>query len=86
MWPSGRALLWGSRSRRFESGYPDVTKIFMVEYRAGRVSAADIDDYVDEWHDSPAGSPAAAMHLHEFLGMTRTEYFVWGPAGKLPKR
>ncbi len=32
----------------------------------------EIDDYVKEWHDSDT-----EMTIHEFLGMTQEEYFLW---------
>ncbi|WP_374566175.1 hypothetical protein [Ideonella sp.] len=32
----------------------------------------EVDDYVDAWHDGGANVP-----LHEFLGMTRSEYNLW---------
>ena len=32
----------------------------------------EIDDYVDAWHDGPAGPS-----LYKFLGMTRSEYNLW---------
>ncbi len=39
---------------------------------AGEVPTDAIDDYVDQWHQNPAGQP-----LHEYLGMTRDEYALW---------
>jgi hypothetical protein len=33
----------------------------------------DIDDYVDEWHDSPDDLGP----LHQFLGLTKGEYSLW---------
>ncbi len=38
---------------------------------AGKFSADQIDDYVDQWHDNPSG-----LELHEYLGMTREEYAI----------
>ncbi len=32
----------------------------------------EIDDWVDQWHDTDTG-----MELHEFLGMTSDEYGLW---------
>lgn len=51
---------------------------------AGVVAGGGGPDYealTAEWHDAPAGSPAAGKQLHEFLGMTWEEYQRWaGPA------
>lgn len=32
----------------------------------------EIDDYVEEWHNSNTNIP-----VYEFLGMTEDEYFLW---------
>lgn len=45
---------------------------------AGRALHSEIDDYISRWHDAPDDSPAAAMELHEFLGLTWEEYRLWG--------
>jgi len=37
-------------------------------------SLGEIDDYIDEWHDSDS---ANALELHEFLGMSWEEYSLW---------
>lgn len=31
-----------------------------------------IDDFIDRWHEAPAG-----QELHDFLGMTNEEYALW---------
>lgn len=38
----------------------------------GVASPSEIDDFVDRWHDAPEKS-----ELHDFLGMTKTEYSLW---------
>lgn len=38
----------------------------------GKLSCDDIDDYVDEWHESDS-----KQELFEFLGMTQKEYMLW---------
>jgi hypothetical protein len=38
----------------------------------GKVSLDGIDDFVDQWHETPAG-----MELHDYLGMTQEEYSLW---------
>lgn len=46
---------------------------FMELYRAGKVSAEDIDDFIDKWHeDTNFKGP-----IYDFLGMTRKEYMDW---------
>jgi hypothetical protein len=42
---------------------------FVSAALSGRASVDDLDDYIDEWHDSDA-----TLSLHEFLGMTWDEY------------
>ena len=32
----------------------------------------DIDNYIDDWHDSESD-----LELHEFLGMDQEEYTIW---------
>lgn len=46
----------------------------MEEYRAGRVTSADIDSWVAEWRNSRPGSPAAQVDLYDWLGMTWSQY------------
>lgn len=57
-----------------------MTESFMDAYRAGRATAADIDDWIDRWHDGPI----VELDLHDFLGLTWTEFKHWGKTGKLP--
>jgi hypothetical protein len=38
----------------------------------GEALLEDIDDFVDEWHESSVEEP-----LHKFLGMTKDEYSLW---------
>jgi len=38
----------------------------------GKVPLDDIDDFVDQWHEIPAG-----MELCDYLGMTQEEYSLW---------
>lgn len=45
---------------------------FLEMYLAGKLSADDIDDYIDEWHRDPRGK-----QIFEYLGMTRDEYSSW---------
>lgn len=46
---------------------------FMDLFIQGKVKAEEIDDYIDIWHDEVTDIP----FLHEFLGMTATEYANW---------
>ena len=45
---------------------------FIAKCQMGEVLLDEIDDFVDEWHESDSESP-----IYEFLGMTRYEYFLW---------
>lgn len=47
---------------------------FLDDALAGRAGVAEIDDYVDAWHDS-VEDPGA--ELHEYLGFTWDEYRLW---------
>ncbi|MFL6202755.1 MAG: hypothetical protein ACJ76J_26600 [Thermoanaerobaculia bacterium] len=38
----------------------------------GKAVPAEIDDFVELWHES-----GSALPLHEFLGMTWEEYSAW---------
>ncbi|PZU96024.1 MAG: hypothetical protein DCE90_11395 [Pseudanabaena sp.] len=40
----------------------------------GDASLDEIDNYIDEWHDSDSDM---SLELHEFLGMTWEEYSLW---------
>ena len=45
---------------------------FIEKCLSREATPADIDDYIDQWHDNPGN-----LALHEFLGMTRDEYAGW---------
>ncbi|MFN8903880.1 MAG: hypothetical protein ACK5X7_03460, partial [Pseudanabaena sp.] len=40
----------------------------------GDASLDEIDNYIDEWHDSDSD---INLELHEFLGMSWEEYSLW---------
>lgn len=50
--------------------YPPPSVTFMDLAQKGKVTMADMDKYIDEWHEDPQ----ATNLLHEFLGMTPKEY------------
>lgn len=54
---------------------------FMDDYRAGRVTAADIDDYVGKWHTTPDDR----VPLAQYLGLTWNEFRRWGERSELPR-
>jgi hypothetical protein len=45
---------------------------FITNVLNGDAFIDDIDDYIDNWHDS-----STIQELSEFLGMTDTEYAYW---------
>jgi hypothetical protein len=45
---------------------------FVDQYLNGEVLAEDIDDFIDIWHENPAGE-----EIYEFLGMSQKEYSLW---------
>ena len=45
---------------------------FIEMCMTGETHPDDIDNFVDEWHESDCNLP-----IHDFLGMTRDEYFSW---------
>lgn len=47
---------------------------FLDLYSAGQVTADDIDDFIDAWHES---DDTEHRPLAAFLGMTEDEYSVW---------
>ena len=51
---------------------------FLNLYLSGKVNEAAIDDYINEWHESP---DEVACELHEFLGMTWGQYTRWVDSG-----
>ena len=53
---------------------------FIQKCLIGDALLEEIDDYIDDWHQGES-----AMSLHEFLGMTRNEYYLWAEdASSLP--
>ena len=45
---------------------------FIEKCLNGEALLDDIDDFVDEWHESKGNIP-----LYEFLGMKKSEYSLW---------
>ncbi len=45
---------------------------FIDSYLQGKALAEDIEDYIDQWHESQNQG-----ELHEFLGLTWDEYSLW---------
>jgi hypothetical protein len=45
---------------------------FLDQCLRGDALASDIDDAIDAWHES-----STPLELHEYLGMTFTEYVDW---------
>lgn len=45
---------------------------FLEQARAGTVGAADVDDFVERWHEGEGEGT-----LREFLGLTVEEYGRW---------
>ena len=45
---------------------------FMALCLKGKVELDTIDNYVDQWHETPS-----KLELHDYLGMTREEYSLW---------
>ena len=50
------------------------TAPFLELYRDGKVSAQQIEDFIEAWHDS---AETEQCSLAAFLGMTEDEYTVW---------
>jgi len=50
------------------------TRPFLELYRDGKVSAQDIEDFIEAWHNS---DDIEQCPLAEFLGMTEDEFTVW---------
>ncbi len=50
------------------------TASFLELYRGGHVTAQQIGDFIEAWHDS---GESEQRPLSEFLGMTEDEYTVW---------
>ncbi|WP_428963640.1 hypothetical protein [Micromonospora fluostatini] len=53
-------------------------KTFIEDVLAGLAQVEDMDDYIQEWHDAPEGSPGSDLDLHEYLGLSWDEYRNWG--------
>lgn len=49
-----------------------VMESFMQQYRAGKITASAIDDFIDQWHTGKSTDS-----LPDFLGMTQVEYQAW---------
>jgi hypothetical protein len=47
---------------------------FVRLYNSGAVTAEQIDDFIDAWHES---NDSERRPLAEYLGMTEDEYSVW---------
>lgn len=47
-------------------------KTYMDELLDGEAFLEEIDDYIDEWHDSDTD-----QEIYEYLGMTEEEYGLW---------
>ncbi|WP_374004704.1 hypothetical protein [Bacillus velezensis] len=45
---------------------------FMNACLQGEALLEDIDEFIEQWHESDSGE-----ELHEFLGMTFEEYSIW---------
>ncbi len=50
---------------------------FVDAVLSGDALAADIDDWVEQWHAAPSGDPVADLELHEFLGIPWDSYKLW---------
>ena len=51
----------------------DTEKTFVEMLQNGQCTADDIDTYIDKWHDEYNGT----KKLHEYLGMTKSQYDRW---------
>jgi hypothetical protein len=49
---------------------------FMDLYTNGYVMDDEVDDFVDQWHESPY-MDETSVSLSDYLGMTDEEYEVW---------
>ena len=45
---------------------------FMDLCLGGKVLPDEIDDFIDQWHETPEGH-----ELYDYLGMTQEEYSLW---------
>ena len=46
---------------------------FIDRYARGELAEADIDDFIDDWHDGKTG----VADLHDYLGLSWDEYGEW---------
>lgn len=53
---------------------------FMEACLEGDALLEEIDDYIDEWHESDSKE-----ELHDYLGMTFEEYGIWVENGSMLK-
>lgn len=51
----------------------DPRDTFVRRVLAGMAQPSEIDDYVDEWHETYAGE----VPIHIYLGMSEGEYAAW---------
>ena len=58
--------------KKINISYEEFMKIFIELCSNGEVLMEEIDDFIDEWHES-----AQEIELHEFLGMSWKEYSAW---------
>lgn len=55
----------------------EVSPTFVDACLSGLAFDTDADDWVAAWHDAPDESVVASKSLHDFLGMSRAEYYLW---------
>ena len=51
-------------------------KTFMEKCVGGEASVEEVDEYVEYWHTHEIDMP-----LHEYLGLSPSEYALWGREG-----
>lgn len=51
-------------------------KTFMEKCVDGEASVEEVDEYVEYWHTHEIDMP-----LHEYLGLSPSEYALWGREG-----
>jgi hypothetical protein len=51
---------------------------FIDDVLAGLARVEDIDDYIQDWHNTPDNAPGGELELHEYLGLSWDEYRRWG--------
>jgi hypothetical protein len=50
---------------------------FLDECLRGRALLADVDDWVDRWHEASGAPYGASIPLRDFLGLSQQEYAMW---------